>query len=174
MESPETDTSCKHAALHPPDMHCWRKIPAKPPLSPNYEIMKHGKTSESAFRTKHLEDMFRRGSRSVEATGAFAAAFRKWGKQRVSGSRPIPQKEPPRVQVPNNHILSKTLTYITTILKPSTQLLGPLNPWGTLNGTNSWLSAVAFACKRKTYSKEGYKTSLKTRVYVFAHICMCI
>ena len=26
----------------------------------------------------------------------------------------------PRVQVPNNHILSKILTYITTILKPST------------------------------------------------------
>ena len=25
----------------------------------------------------------------------------------------------PRVQVPNNHILSKILTYITTILKPS-------------------------------------------------------
>ena len=27
---------------------------------------------------------------------------------------------PPRVQVPNNHILSKILTYITTILKPNT------------------------------------------------------
>ena len=26
----------------------------------------------------------------------------------------------PRVQVPNNRILSKILTYITTILKPST------------------------------------------------------
>ena len=26
----------------------------------------------------------------------------------------------PRVQVPNNHILAKILTYITTILKPST------------------------------------------------------
>ena len=26
----------------------------------------------------------------------------------------------PRVQVPNNHILSKILTYITTILNPST------------------------------------------------------
>ena len=26
----------------------------------------------------------------------------------------------PRVQVPNNHILSQILTYITTILKPST------------------------------------------------------
>ena len=26
----------------------------------------------------------------------------------------------PRVQVPNNHILSKILTYITTILKPTT------------------------------------------------------
>ena len=26
----------------------------------------------------------------------------------------------PRVQVPNNHILSKILTYIATILKPST------------------------------------------------------
>ena len=26
----------------------------------------------------------------------------------------------PRVQVPNNHIFSKILTYITTILKPST------------------------------------------------------
>ena len=26
----------------------------------------------------------------------------------------------PRVQVPNNHILSKILTYITTVLKPST------------------------------------------------------
>ena len=26
----------------------------------------------------------------------------------------------PRVQVPNNHILSKILNYITTILKPST------------------------------------------------------
>ena len=36
----------------------------------------------------------------------------------------------PRVQVPNNHILSKILTYITTILKPSTSLLGPLDPWG--------------------------------------------
>ena len=35
----------------------------------------------------------------------------------------------PRVQVPNNHILSKILTYITTILKPSTSLLGPLDPW---------------------------------------------
>ena len=26
----------------------------------------------------------------------------------------------PRAQVPNNHILSKMLSYITTILKPST------------------------------------------------------
>ena len=26
----------------------------------------------------------------------------------------------PRVQVPNNHILAKILTYITTVLKPST------------------------------------------------------
>ena len=43
----------------------------------------------------------------------------------------------PRVQVPNNHILSKILTYITTILKPSTQLLGPLDPWG--NTCNSSL-----------------------------------
>ena len=31
--------------------------------------------------------------------------------------------ETPRVQVPNNHILSKILTHITTIL-------GPLDPWG--------------------------------------------
>ena len=37
---------------------------------------------------------------------------------------------PLRFQVPNNHILSKILTYITTIRKPSTQLLGPLDPWG--------------------------------------------
>ena len=35
-----------------------------------------------------------------------------------------------RVQVPNNHILSKILSYIATILKPSTLLLGPLDPWG--------------------------------------------
>ena len=35
----------------------------------------------------------------------------------------------PRVQVPNNHIFTKILTYITTILKPTT-LLGPLEPWG--------------------------------------------
>ena len=35
-----------------------------------------------------------------------------------------------RVQVPNYHILSKIATYITTILNPSTQLLGPLDPWG--------------------------------------------
>ena len=33
----------------------------------------------------------------------------------------------PRVQVPNNHILSKILTYITTILNPSTLLLSPLD-----------------------------------------------
>ena len=42
----------------------------------------------------------------------------------------------PRVQVPNNHILSKILTYITTILKPSTQLLGPLDPWGYIPSQN--------------------------------------
>ena len=36
----------------------------------------------------------------------------------------------PRVQVPKKYTLSKILTYITTILKPSTQLLGPLDPWG--------------------------------------------
>ena len=36
----------------------------------------------------------------------------------------------PRVQ-PKNHILSKILTYITTILKPSTELLGPLYCWGS-------------------------------------------
>ena len=36
----------------------------------------------------------------------------------------------PRVQVPNNHILSRILTYITTTLNPSTLLLGPLDPWG--------------------------------------------
>ena len=35
-----------------------------------------------------------------------------------------------RVQVPNNHILSQILTYITTILNPSTLVLGPLDPWG--------------------------------------------
>ena len=35
-----------------------------------------------------------------------------------------------RVQVLNNHILSQVLTYITTILNPSTLLLGPLDPWG--------------------------------------------
>ena len=29
-------------------------------------------------------------------------------------------------KVPNNHILSKILTYIITILQPSTILLGPL------------------------------------------------
>ena len=33
-----------------------------------------------------------------------------------------------RVQVPNNHILSKTVTYKTTIINPSTRLLGPLDP----------------------------------------------
>ena len=38
----------------------------------------------------------------------------------------------PRVQVPNNHKLSKILTYIATILKPSTSLLGPLDPWGKI------------------------------------------
>ena len=43
--------------------------------------------------------------------------------------KPLPQTQTVRVQVPNNHILSKILTYITTILKPST-LLGPLDPWG--------------------------------------------
>ena len=37
---------------------------------------------------------------------------------------------PPRVQVPTNHIHSNILTYITTILKPSTLLLCPLDPWG--------------------------------------------
>ena len=36
----------------------------------------------------------------------------------------------PRVQVPNNHILSKILTYIATILNPSILLLDPLDPWG--------------------------------------------
>ena len=38
----------------------------------------------------------------------------------------------PRVQVPNtnSHILSKILTYRTTILKPSTQLLGPFGTLG--------------------------------------------
>ena len=40
----------------------------------------------------------------------------------------------PRVQVPNNHIPSTILTYITTILKPSTSLLGPLDPWGKVLG----------------------------------------
>ena len=35
-----------------------------------------------------------------------------------------------RVQVPNYHILSKIVTYITTILNPSTRLLDPLDPWG--------------------------------------------
>ena len=37
-----------------------------------------------------------------------------------------------RVQVLNNHILSQVLTYITTILNPSTLLLGPLDPWGNM------------------------------------------
>ena len=55
------------------------------------------------------------------------------GGQPTAGQRlATPKKQPrtPRVQVPNNHILSKILTYITTILKPSTELLGPLDPWG--------------------------------------------
>ena len=39
----------------------------------------------------------------------------------------VPTLETPWVQVPNNHILSKILTYITTILKPRTSLLGPLD-----------------------------------------------
>ena len=39
---------------------------------------------------------------------------------RASGRVPVFFAETPRVQVPNNHILSKILTYITTILKPST------------------------------------------------------
>ena len=32
--------------------------------------------------------------------------------------------------MPKNHIPTKILTYVTTILKPSTYLLGPLDPWG--------------------------------------------
>ena len=35
-----------------------------------------------------------------------------------------------RVQVPNKHILSLILSYFTTILNPSTELLGPLDPKG--------------------------------------------
>ena len=31
----------------------------------------------------------------------------------------------------NPHILSQIFPYITTILNPSTLLLGPLDPWGT-------------------------------------------
>ena len=33
-----------------------------------------------------------------------------------------------RVQIPNYHVLSKIVTYIATILNPSTYLLGPLDP----------------------------------------------
>ena len=38
---------------------------------------------------------------------------------------------------PKDHILSKILTYITTILKPSASLLGPLDPWGTSRVTTA-------------------------------------
>ena len=37
---------------------------------------------------------------------------------------------PPRVQVPNNHILSKILTYITTILKTEYLIIGSFGPLG--------------------------------------------
>ena len=50
----------------------------------------------------------------------------------------------PRVQVPNNHILSKILTYITTILNPSTGSFGPLG-----------ISSVGFPCKG---SGLGFRT----------------
>ena len=36
----------------------------------------------------------------------------------------------PRVQVPDNHKLSKILSYITTMLALSIYLSGPLDPWG--------------------------------------------
>ena len=38
----------------------------------------------------------------------------------LGGSWDLARHISPRVQVPNNHILSKILTYITTILNPST------------------------------------------------------
>ena len=42
----------------------------------------------------------------------------------------IAASKTPRVQVPDNHRLSEILTYIATILKPSTSVSGPLDPWG--------------------------------------------
>ena len=36
----------------------------------------------------------------------------------------------PRVQVPNNHILSKILTYITTIFKTEYLIIGSFGPLG--------------------------------------------
>ena len=52
-----------------------------------------------------------------------------WSSRRILWQNPLPTTRSPRpgaleiaprVQVPNNHILSKILTYITTILNPST------------------------------------------------------
>ena len=58
-------------------------------------------------------------------------------RQQTGPSQNAPLNAIPRSRLPqgskhlrNNHILSKILTYITTILKPSTSLLGPLDPWG--------------------------------------------
>ena len=52
----------------------------------------------------------------------------------------IPASFSPRVQVPNNHILSNILTYITTIL-PEYLIIGSLGPLGFASG-KLYLSAA--------------------------------
>ena len=61
-----------------------------------------------------------------------------------------------RVQVPNYHILSKIVTYITIIPNPSTQLLGPLDPLGCAKTPRIWGAGRDLARK-----KAGYRVNLE-------------
>ena len=66
-----------------------------------------------------------------------------------------------RVQVPNYHILSRIVTYITTILDPNTQLLDPLDRWGYVQLQAEQPQAVAVQEARAIVTKQQ-KPSLLT------------
>ena len=78
----------------------------------------------------------------------------------------------PRVQVPNNHIPSNILTYITTSLKPSTYLLGPLDPGGNSCKTLSSLQFRFFlALGRRGDADDANPKALRARKGFFVFCC---
>ena len=86
----------------------------------------------SCFSAEAIQFKGRERNKTTQAErfGIIPIALAVWHAITEQSGRELHFAETPRVQVPNNHILSKILTYITTILKPSTSLLGPLDPWG--------------------------------------------